>query len=123
MRAHTAQSNPDHTLHTQIPGLLCLLIAFLSITGLSSCESFTADPKMISVTFDTSGEGWTVKDYDAGKGILRTETSTPVFSLTGGNPGGYIYHVDKTEGSWYFVAPDDFVQKLRNCYGQTLTFD
>lgn len=123
MQAHTAQTDPHPTFHAPIPGMLCWLIALLLTASLSSCDSFYTDPKMISVTFDTSGEGWTVNDYDAVKGVLRTETSTPVFSLTGGNPDGYIYHVDKSEGSWYFVAPDDFVQKLRNCYSQTLTFD
>ena len=75
----------------------------------------TIIPSTVS-TFDTDAEGWTISG-DA-------TTTTPIFSTTGGNPGGYMYSIDRVSGGvWYFVASPTFVGRAKSGYGKTLSFD
>jgi hypothetical protein len=65
--------------------------------------------------FTSSTEGWKI----------RTDTglADPIFTLTGGKPGGYITGVDEAIGeTWYFHAPDSVLRQLRAAEYGTIRF-
>lgn len=96
----------------------CALFLILPLSAiLVQCKKSndTPIPAVVS-SFDTDDEGWTISG-DA-------TSITPVFSATGGNPGGYIYSIDRVSGdSWYFIASPSFVDRAKSGYGKTLSFD
>ena len=67
--------------------------------------------------FTTDGEGWYTWNDGAG--------GTPYLfqSLTGGNPGGYVYATDTSTGVWYFLGNSDFKNDLSEYYGCYLAYD
>jgi len=68
--------------------------------------------------FTANDEGWTVFDANAGS------SSTPVYTSTGGNPGGEIsFTTSSPSVRFYWVAPAKFTGNLSRAYNQTLTFD
>jgi hypothetical protein len=69
-------------------------------------------------TFDSGNEGWAVI------GGAQSGSATPNFSLTGGNPGGYVSATDDDiENTWYWQAPSKFLGNVACVYGQALNFD
>ncbi len=54
-------------------------------------------------TFDSNDQGWFIHDF-AGEGDYHTNfgTFTADFNATGGNPGGFISHIDPSGGSFFF---------------------
>lgn len=71
---------------------------------------------VISSTFDTDSEGWTVVG-DATSGV-------PAYVASGGNAGGYIKADDTVSGGvWYFQAPDKYLGDMTGAYNQTLNYD
>lgn len=67
--------------------------------------------------FTTDGEGWYSWNDGAG--------GTPYLfhSVTGGNPGGYVYATDTSSGVWYFLGNSDFKNDLTDYYGCYLAYD
>ncbi|MBO0947776.1 hypothetical protein J2I46_04235 [Fibrella sp. HMF5405] len=62
--------------------------------------------------FETDSQGWTVNA--AAKGG---------YSKTGGNPGGYLYGIDKSTDAWFFMASDSLLHASKKGYGKTLSFE
>ncbi len=85
-----------------------LLLAF----SFSSFGQITSD-------FSTNDDGWTI--LNSGSGAF----STPVYSGTGGNPGGFISDPGTTSGPIVFFAdaPAKFRGNRSASYRQNLTFD
>jgi gliding motility-associated-like protein len=72
-------------------------------------------PAQIS-TFDTGNEDWRC-DGDP-------VSTTAIWNLSGGNPGGHIQMTDgSTGGTWYFVAPAKFRGPKCDAYGKFLRYD
>lgn len=70
---------------------------------------------LLSHGFSSSSQGWLI----AGD----TSDAPAVFEATGGNPGGYISHVDEALGeTWYFRAPASVLAQLAAAEHGTLTF-
>jgi hypothetical protein len=92
---------------------LRLALIALALVGITAARPAAAAPLAVSA-FDNDAEGWTVFNDGAG----------PIWSASGGNPGGYIYATDLVLGSsWYFQAPTKFLGDISAAYDQTLTFD
>ena len=75
-------------------GLLGLLI--VTLLGAFGFATTAAAVTVLS-TFDADEEGW---------------TSVPAsvnFAAAGGNPGGYLHHVDASATSTYIIAPSQFL--------------
>lgn len=66
----------------------------------------------VTDTFDDDTQGWKINA--AGKGG---------FQAAGGNPGGFVYAEDQSIDTWFFIAPNQFVEISRKMYGLTLSFD
>jgi len=65
--------------------------------------------------FTESAEGWTI-DED-------TDNAPPVFSTTGGNPGGCITGIDQALGeTWYFHAPTSVLAVLPRAVNGTISY-
>jgi hypothetical protein len=87
--------------------LLCLL--------LSACRRSPAGLEGLPVTssFLQNEEGWIV-----------TDDGNLFYSPTGGNPGGYIFAIDRVEGdTFYFQAPARYHGNRSDAYGTFLMFD
>jgi hypothetical protein len=70
---------------------------------------------LISHEFSSSPQGWLI----AGD----TSDAPVIFESTGGNPGGYISHVDEALGeTWYFRAPANVLAQLAAAEYGTLRF-
>lgn len=70
---------------------------------------------LIAYDFSTSSQGWLI----AGD----TSDAPVIFQPTGGNPGGYISHVDEALGeTWYFRAPASALAQLAAAEHGTLRF-
>ena len=77
-------------------------------------------------TFDADADGWLVKDLlfpNPGAPPAPVATFNPVFSGTGGNPGGNISLADPSANAWYWYAPAKFLGNKQNAYGGALRFD
>ena len=75
----------------------------------------SAGQTIISHDFSSSAQGWSI----AGD----TSESPAIFERTGGNPGGYISHVDEAVGeTWYFRAPATVLTQLAAAEHGTLRF-
>ena len=70
---------------------------------------------LVAHDFESSGQGWRVSG-DTGQ-------FQPEFHTAGGDPGGYISHVDEALGeTWYFLAPEDVLRALPAAEDGTLTY-
>jgi hypothetical protein len=79
-----------------------------------AAQSFTG-PTLVSHDFTSSAEGWRISG-DSG-------TTDPIFTASGGNPGGCITGVDEALGeTWYFHAPGTVVQQLSAAEDGTISF-
>ena len=78
-------------------------------------EPASAGKTLISHEFSSSPQGWLI----AGD----TSDAPAAFEPTGGNPGGYISHVDEALGeTWYFRAPPSVLAQLAAAEHGTLSF-
>ena len=65
--------------------------------------------------FTESAQGWTISG--------DTETAEPIFSASGGHPGGCITGVDEALGeTWYFRAPAAVLRRLPEAVNGTLSY-
>ena len=70
---------------------------------------------LVAHDFEGSAQGWSVSG-DTGQ-------FEPELHPTGGDPGGYISHVDEALGeTWYFRAPADVLRALAAAENGTLTY-
>jgi hypothetical protein len=94
-----------------ITGVLCFATAgFLALHAQAR-----AGATLLRHDFTSSAQGWTI----AGD----TESIDPIFSTTGGHPGGCITGVDEALGeTWYFHAPESVLQHLPAALGGTISF-
>lgn len=87
--------------------------------SLARDQATTIDAAPIASSgFDHDAEGWTIT------GDAQSESVTPDFNGTGGNPGGLITAKDDTTGgTFYFVAPAKYLGDDSKAYAKWLTFD
>ena len=72
-------------------------------------------PALVSHDFTHSAQGWRI----SGDSV----TVDPVFSVSGGHPGGCITGVDEALGeTWYFHAPTAVLQQLPAAVNGTISF-
>ena len=72
-------------------------------------------PALVRHDFTESAQGWRVSG--------DTETAEPMFSMSGGHPGGCITGVDEALGeTWYFRAPAAVLQQLPAAVNGTLGY-
>jgi laminin B (domain IV) len=72
-------------------------------------------PTLISHDFTESAQGWHISG--------DSDTIDPIFSVSGGHPGGCITGVDEALGeTWYFQAPVTVLQQLPRAINGTLSF-
>jgi hypothetical protein len=65
--------------------------------------------------FTESAQGWTISG--------DTETAEPIFSASGGHPGGCITGVDEALGeTWYFRAPAAVLRRLPEAVNGALSY-
>jgi len=65
--------------------------------------------------FTESAQGWTISG--------DTETAEPIFSTSGGHPGGCITGVDEALGeTWYFRAPAAVLRRLPAAVNGALSY-
>lgn len=95
----------------------CVVIVVLSAMLFGPLGGSTG-AAMVSSTFDTDDEGWTVTGDAQGGSIV------PDYHSTGGNPGGFISADDDVQGgTWYWKAPAKFRGNHLSAYGDTLSYD
>ena len=71
---------------------------------------------IISSTFDTDAEGWTVSSNGT--------STTPDYMASGGNTGGMIQDTDAQSGvAWFFDAPAKFLGDQSDQFNRSLSFD
>jgi hypothetical protein len=79
---------------------------------------------LASSTFDTDADGWGVRESDIMHGCAVAFVSDAVDHYpTGGNPGGYISHLDRGGWVFYFSAPLKFLGDKEVAYEGCLSFD
>lgn len=72
---------------------------------------------LASSTFDTGVQGWQLQN-DA------TTAPNPIYTASGGNPGGAIEGIDAIlGGTWRFVAPANYHGNFSSAYGGVLSYD
>jgi hypothetical protein len=70
---------------------------------------------LIEHTFTESADGWRISG--------DTDEGNPIFSPTGGHPGGCITGVDQALGeTWFFHAPATVLQQLAAARGGSLSY-
>jgi len=88
-----------------------------------------AQTEIARASFDASAEGWTIRTNNDVCGVTSLVALTPVYVAAGGNPGGFIQHVDPREGrDSYFRSPIApvvtlFHGDLSIVYSGTLSYD
>ena len=72
-------------------------------------------PTLIRHEFTESAQGWRISS--------DTGPNDPIFTVSGGNPGGCISAIDEELGeTWYFHAPDTVLQQLPAAANGTISF-
>jgi hypothetical protein len=72
-------------------------------------------PVLVRHDFTESAQGWSISG--------DSMTVEPVFSVSGGHPGGCITGVDEALGeTWYFHAPDTVLRQLPAAVNGTISF-
>jgi Laminin B (Domain IV)/PEP-CTERM motif len=102
----------------------CTALALVGVIVTVASPSYAV--VLTSSTFDTTSEGWLVKDLpfpSAGAPPTVLGTFVPTFNSAGGNPGGFLSQSDPSANVWYWYAPATFLGNKSTAYGGTLTFD
>jgi hypothetical protein len=90
----------------------------LFFVAIASCPTDTQTrmgPTLVSHDFTESAEGWQING--------DTATVDPIFTATGGHPGGCITGVDEELGeTWYFHAPVTVLRQLPAAVNGTISF-
>src|SRR5215217_4988849 len=81
----------------------------------SRAQALPQERTLVAHDFESSANGWLVSG--------DTGPAGPEFHAAGGNPGGYISHVDDALGeTWYFRAPEPILRALAAAENGTLSF-
>ena len=98
-----------------------LLAAMACALPLSALALHVADAQsrtgstLVRHEFTESAQGWTISG--------DTETAEPIFSASGGHPGGCITGVDEALGeTWYFHAPAAVLRRLPEAVNGALSY-
>lgn len=87
------------------------LVCLLSAPAPSRSQPRT----LVAYDFEASADGWLISG--------DTGAFEPRHHATGGDPGGYISHVDEALGeTWYFRAPDSLLTALAKAEHGTLSY-
>jgi laminin B (domain IV) len=87
-------------------------IVFAALAAVAHAQ---AGRTLIQFEFTESAEGWEIAGDTAG--------AAPIFTPTGGHPGGCITGVDEALGeTWYFHAPAAALKQLPAAIGGTLSY-
>jgi hypothetical protein len=87
------------------------LVCLLGAPAASGSQART----LVAYDFEASTHGWTVSG--------DTGSFEPELHTSGGDPGGYISHVDEALGeTWYFRAPDSLLPALAKAEHGTLSY-
>jgi hypothetical protein len=98
----------------KVPRIVWLLCALAPAAYLVIAQT-QAGPVLVKHDFTESAEGWQVAG-DAG-------TGDPIFSASGGHPGGSIAGTDEALGeTWYFRAPASVLRQLPSAVNGTISF-
>ncbi len=106
-----------------------LALAALAALGLAAVPpAARAQATLASSTFNINADGWTAVDLPGSTGNTVPITQnggpfTPVYSSTGGNPGGFISQTDPDANSYYWYAPSKFLGNEAAAVNGTLSFD
>lgn len=95
---------------------LCAPTLFLVVIGAWTVTAASGTTPIASSTFDSGGEGWRLLSTLGHNGPV-------IWSLTGGNPGGFIHGQDPDTSAFGFAAPAKFLGSISAAYGHPLTFD
>lgn len=77
-------------------------------------------------SFGIDADGWKFVDVPGVGNYVDVESGYPadvVYSLTGGNPGGFISAKDPSNLTFFFAAPSKFLGDQSLVYGGTLQYD
>ncbi|MBK9121273.1 MAG: hypothetical protein IPM18_16950 [Phycisphaerales bacterium] len=86
------------------------------------CEE-ESPPGPVTSTFDFDDDGWFIGPRTATFGNI-TGGGAPLYTATGGNPGGYVQWDDLGPGTfWFFRSPAKFHGDRSALYGKLLSFD
>jgi hypothetical protein len=88
---------------------------FFTIASCPADAQTQMGPTLVSHSFTESAEGWQISGDSA-----RVD---PIFTASGGHPGGCITGVDEALGeTWYFHAPISVLQQLPAAVNGTISF-
>ena len=92
----------------------CALSLILLSFEVAGAQTRTG-PTLVSHDFTESAQGWRI----SGDSV----TAPPIFTATGGHPGGCITGVDEALGeTWYFHAPTAVLRQLPAAVDGTISF-
>lgn len=100
------------------------LMTGLAVLAMATSGSASANV-LAESQFGTGMDGWQVVDWHGwpGNPPLVESTYTPNWEAAGGNPGGYIWMHDPSDGMFFFSAPSEFLGNKSIAYGGSLSFD
>ena len=99
------------------PPTFAAMLCALSVLALADVPDAQTrlGPTLVTNDFSDSAQGWIISG--------DTQTAHPVFSPSGGHPGGCITGVDEALGeTWYFHAPATVVQQLPAAVNGAISF-
>jgi Laminin B (Domain IV) len=93
-----------------------LTVSFILALALHSADAQSrTGPTLVRHDFTESAQGWRISGDSA--------TDEPIFSMSGGHPGGCITGVDEALGeTWYFRAPAAVLQQLPGAVNGSLSY-
>jgi hypothetical protein len=90
-------------------------VPLVALVSLSVEAQVQTGPVLVRHDFTESAQGWSISG--------DSMTVEPVFSVSGGHPGGCITGVDEALGeTWYFHAPDTVLRQLPAAVNGTISF-
>ena len=95
--------------------MACALLLSALALHVGGAQSRTG-PTLVRHDFTESAQGWSISG--------DSQTVEPIFSMSGGHPGGCITGVDEALGeTWYFRAPAAVLQQLPAAVNGTLSYN
>ena len=91
------------------------MLSFVLLACALAAAQTRVGPTLVSHDFTSSAQGWSISG--------DSRSAPPVFSASGGHPGGCISGVDEALGeTWYFHAPMAVVQQLPSAVNGAISF-
>tara|TARA_Y100000310_G_scaffold156422_1_gene155862 strand:- start:1323 stop:1985 length:663 start_codon:yes stop_codon:yes gene_type:complete len=92
--------------------LFVISVLIITVSILVGCSSTAPEFS----TFNSNDDGWTAYG--------DSQTSTPTYHSSNGNPGGHLSVDDSVVGGvWYWLAPSNYLGNKSHYYGKYLKFD